>query len=216
MSSCSDVIKVLQGSSYELINRNKCIEEALSAVWANETVVAAYAYGYKNTSSSGKWSVALFTDADRMVIGSEVRKQYTGYNIFKTSECSYESRTVELKYVDINKSRVIQRKLSGMFGSKFHVVVLEGLTTEEIVVDSGTLADGLLQLVREHKEKYDNPPTNRVGQASAGQTSAGQTAASEYSAPSASTGSKISEIRKLYEEGIITREEMLDLLKSAL
>ena len=143
--------------------------------------------------------MALITSQNRLIECVEKAERYIGMNIFKSREYSYSNNVVELKYVDKEKSRVLKHKASGIFGRVYYSIELEGITRFSIYLESESDADTFFRLLCQHLDQYDK---KKEKEAAAAPAAVGTSSA------------KISEIRKLYEDGLITKEEMLDLIKS--
>ncbi len=168
-------------------NLKGCINAALSALWANEEIIDVFFY------KIDEFRYVLFvTDKGRIV--QAVEDPTSSYG-------PYVSRALEMIGADANKSRCIETSTGGWFGKTYYCIVFEGQKTPfEIHCEDKNTASAILTSVLQAAKK-------------AAAASAPKPAAS--AAPAASSmASAIAEIRKMYEDGLISKEEMLDLIKA--
>lgn len=180
---------------WRINNLQGCIGAGLSTLWANEEIQDVFFY------TMDDFRYLLFvTDKARAV-------QVT----IESSSYSPSARAYDMTGADANKSRCIEKSTEGWFGKTYYYAIFEGqekplptFVCEDKNTASAILAS-VLQAARKAAAACAPKPT-------------APTAPKTPTAPAPSTPSSLAsaivEIRKMYEDGLIDKAEMLDLIKS--
>ncbi len=205
MRTAEKVEKYLQskGRTGYKVTAVKCLTTML---WNNENIVDAavvnanYVENYDNETAP---ILVCFTDKNRMLISRETKKLNHGF-IFTTPTYYYSEEAIELKYVAAEKCRILEYVNTTLFGKPKPAVDGDLIVDDkEIIVNAQlkglkTVYKALMSSIEDSKFKEKKKD-------------GGKTLSSP---PPASPTGNVAEIRKLYEDGIITKEEMIDLIKS--
>lgn len=196
MTDLASVKQLLQNdaNTYRLHKPDNCINTALTKMWNNENVVMAMIFFSNNVNCS----LLLLTDKNRLIIGNENQTERKG-RLFDTTQFDYSSYAYDMTGVDGNKTRCIVRKESGFLGATYYDVIFEGQQQRfTLTFTQQAQANKVMQAVLDNAKRCEKPePTS-----------------APTSAPASTGNSAIAEIRKMYEDGIIDKAEMLDLIKS--
>ena len=204
MKTTDEIIKHLGYISLINCDEKKLISFGLAQLWNNEEVVNAYAYHQTDSNH-----IALVTDKARLIICNENLTPYNGMNLFKSYNKNYNVDCRDLTYIDKNKSRINSIKEGGFFGNIYYKLIFEcdfhpvtqRLDNFYITVDKKKKKKKIFNMIISASTKYGKPQTVK------------QTPQQPITQSGAQT-SNIVDIRKLYEDGLITKEEMIDLIKS--
>lgn len=174
------------------------IDQALNGIflqlWNNEEIVNVEIFNdVKDMQSlySPQSVMILLTSSNRMFICRQVTYPAIGYG------CVYS----DLNNIDVNKCRILEVENRTLFGkikpSTYGQLILNDSRTFQCILL--TVLPKLYDAIIKHINEYKVEKAIRV---------------TTVEDPNAKSSSSISEIRKLYEDGIISKEEMLDLIKS--
>ena len=179
---------------WRINNLQGCIGAGLSTLWANEEIQDVFFY------TMDDFRYLLFvTDKARAV-------QVT----IESSSYSPSARAYDMTGADANKSRCIEKSTEGWFGKTYYYAVFEvqekplTIVCEDKNTASAILAS-VLQAARKAAAACAPKPTAPT---------APKTPTAPAPSASSSLASAIVEIRKMYEDGLIDKAEMLDLIKS--
>lgn len=182
---------------WNIMQVENCINAGLTKLWNDEDIVKAMVFLKDDTSPN----ILLITNKSRMVVCNEGKEQVTGL-LFDRTRYSHTASVYDITGVDANKSRCIEVKESGFFGRTYYNVVFEGAARAiTLSCDNKDKAFAILSAVT----KYAAKPASAA---------ASSPATPPVSPASAASNSAIAEIRQMYEDGIIDKAEMLDLIKS--
>lgn len=193
-------VKTESGKGTDSVTFNKlndAINGCLIKLWNDEEIVDAKVF--KEHGSTETPNLIFLTNKRRLFISKEKLNVSSG--VFFTSTNYYNSLTVmELEYVNLNKCRILEIKNESFFGKPKPSVNGNLILDDKTVFNAVNLAvlDGVLKAIIDNIKTYAEKPAEPKP---------------KESAPSSQSGN-VAEIRKMYEDGLITREEMLDLIKS--
>lgn len=176
---------------------NDAINGCLIKLWNDEEIVDAKVFNELGNTETP--NVIFLTNKRRLFISKEKLNVSSG--VFFTSTNYYNSLTVmELEYVNLNKCRILEIKNESFFGKPKPSVNGNLILDDKTVFNAVNLAvlDGVFKAIIDNIKTYAEKPAEPKP---------------KESAPSSQSGN-VAEIRKMYEDGLITREEMLDLIKS--
>lgn len=179
---------------WKINNLQGCIGAGLSTLWANEEIQDVFFY------TMDDFRYLLFvTDKARAV---EVTIESSSY--------SPSAKAYDMTGADANKSRCIEKSTGGWFGKTYYYAVFEGQEKPLTIVceDKNTasaILTSVLQAARKAAAACAPKPTAPT---------APKTPTAPAPSASSSLASAIVEIRKMYEDGLIDKAEMLDLIKS--
>ena len=179
---------------YKITQFDTCVNNGLTFLWNDENVVYTFICSIDDDYSY----VLLITDKCRLITCSERKVKVNG-SLFDRTNISRSSGVDNLMGVDPNKTRCIERKLGGLFGKTLYDIVFEGhaQSSRMITCDDKDKAFAIKDAVLTIASKSPSS-TQKSGNAH----------------PVTTSTSAITEIRKMYEDGIIDKEEMLDLIKA--
>ena len=189
--------------------RVEVIEGGLTKLWNDEEIVEVELYTiradqYTDTAQPG---LVFLTNKCRMIICQEDFCVSSGH-IFTFTNYYSSIKIVELEYVDINKCRILEIKRESLFGKP------KPSLYGQLILDDKSAFSGVLELSVLGK-MYDSIMKNIKGFRDS-KTESEETRNESEVVVTNSSQNNIAQIRKLYEDNIITKEEMLELIKSAL
>ena len=171
-----------------------CINTALAQLWGNENVVKAMACCVDDSQCY----LLLLTDQNRIIRSYETQRERKG-RIFDSTDYEHSAYAYDMTGVDSNRSRCVERKVGGFLGTTYYDIIFEGQKTPlTLTVNQQSKMSEVLNAVLNNAKQYGK--AEGVSQAA--------------SAPVPGGNSAIAEIRKMYEDGLIDKAEMLDLIKS--
>ncbi len=207
-----DAKSIISKYFYSSRQLEKQINAGLAKLYLDEQVITALGGASVDDCSH----IYLLTDKNRLIICYCLSTKYEGLNIFKDFDYSYYGKTIDLNSLDEDRISAGYYK-KGLFG-KIYKVTLSGNNLNDKYLDK-TICTELyffkesgeeaLKKILAHKKKY-----SKTKDATAKAKNEEKPKAEEIN-KSTDDNSKIKEIRKLHEDGLISKEEMLDLLKSA-
>ena len=193
-----------QGVIFPTTKTEDCLNKGLELLYLKENVVT---YFIDDSNKSDKRKLYLLTDHNRLIICIEELTEYTGFNIFKTNNYDHYAVEFNLNALIPERTSYNVYKEKGLFGSKYAEITLyfAGVQEDYIakVVTSEQNSELAYNIILSHAEEYG----------------AKQAPEPQPQAQPASGGGKdaeIKQIREMHEAGIITKEEMMDLIKSLL
>lgn len=193
------------------------INECLIKLWNNEEIVDAIALN--ENLSLKKPNLIFLTNQCRLFICKEESSTSQGL-IFTSTNYHNKIEVIELKKVDLNKCRILEIKNESFFGKPKPSVNGDLIINDErkLTIVKLVLLDKIYEAIENNIKAYAEKPAlnaqeNNVDTANS--SSAAAKCANVGSAADSKNSGNVAEIRKLYEDGIITREEMLDLIKCA-
>ena len=178
---------------------NHILNTCLAKLDKNEDIVDVKIFNEKAAHSSADLpKLVCFTDKCRMIVSSG---NYYSCNIWVR----------DLKVIDPNKCRIQGQDNIGFFGNRMPCVygdlILDGKTCFK-TVELTLLKDVYNAVINNINEYKTKPEVKEISEVK-------ELVSSEDKEWVPSTPcDNVAEIRKLYEDGIITREEMIDLIKS--
>ena len=139
------------------------------------------------------------TDRNRLITGCEIKT--SGSGLFYGYDYNYIIHAYDLNYLDPENISYNRRyKCKGLFDTDTWAELLINMpvdgVTKDIVLMLSEFSSGSENDLREHIKKYGKKTS----------TSSGNTTI-------INNPSHIAEIRKMHEDGLITKEEMLDLIR---
>lgn len=199
MSDLESVKKSIQNDRnyYKLHEVDKLINCALAQLWGNEDVVKVL-IGCTDDSQS---FLLLLTNKNRIIRCYET-KRTVKVLFFDTIEYEHSAGAYDMAGVDSNKCRLVERKTDGFFGKTFYDVIFDEVTNNGYKIkltftfNEQSQAQSAMNAIVSNIKTY------------------GKTTDTATATSSSSAGSAVAEIRKMYEDGIIDKAEMLDLIKA--
>lgn len=176
---------------------DEAINTCLIKLWNDEEIVEAKALNETLYSTTPK--LIFLTNKRRLFIVSEGSSTTSGF-IFDHTTYGHGMNIIELDKVDPNKCRILEIQNTSFFGKPKPAVNGDLILNDKEVLKMVNLEalnevyKAILKNIKDYAEKPAEPKPKE-------------------SAPSSQSGN-VAEIRKMYEDGLITREEMLDLIKS--
>lgn len=198
-----------------------CINTGLAQLWGDEQVTEAFAsssdtvpsYLKRNAELPSYPYVLLVTDKGRYVQTFEFKTVVNGM-IFSHAEYRHESDVHDVSWAEPNKTRCVKRTTGWKGSQQYFDVVFDGILpvtvtfgTEENAVAFRT---AVLNAVKKMEEKAAKKKEAEQTAAKKKET------AEQKAAPKGGSAETVKEIRKMYEDGLIDKAEMMELLKAAL
>ena len=176
----------------------KCVEQGLDLLWMGEEIVD---YIPDESGRTGAKYIYLLTNKHRLIVCIEETEEYSGLNIFKTTQLVHAAVEFDFKEMVPEKTKCYADKEPGFFGAKYEVLELyfaEKIDdrTAKIFTKAGK-GEELYNKIMQYVEKCSAEPA-------------------QQESSSSNTDADIKQFREMFEAGIITKEEMMDLIKSAL
>ena len=180
----------------------KCLNKGLELLYLKENVIT---YFIDDSGKSDKRKLYLLTDHNRLIICIEELTDYVGLNIFKTNDYEHYAVDFNLNVLDPERTSYNVYKEKGLFGARYAEITLyfHGVQEDVIakVVTSEKNSETAYEIILSHAQQYAAPAPQAQSQ------------------PQPAAGGKeaeIKQIREMHEAGLITKEEMMDLMKSLL
>lgn len=209
-------VKTASGSGKEDVTFNKlndAINGLLVKLWNDEEITQAFVF---NENLNSKKPVLLALTGKRLLVSREESKVSDGF-ILSYTNYYYETEEIELKYVDMNKCRILEQKNESFFGKPKPSVngnlILDDKNT--LVSVNLQILDAIYKAVTKNIKALTAKSAHKTEEKDGYNPNGGSISKNAGNAGSSANSWNVAEIRKLYEDGIITREEMLDLIKSA-
>ena len=178
------------------------INAGLAQLWADEEVNKALACSVDDNQSY----ILLFTNKSRVIQCYENKSVVSGFLIDRTV---YDHPTYahDLTYMDPTKVRSVQKSGSGWFSKTYFHVEIDGIGAHPItfVMDDGPKAGEVKNAIISMAKPKAAPSTP---------SPASTATANTNTVGSSDKAAAIAEIRQMYQDGIIDKDEMLDLIKS--
>ena len=184
------------------------LNACLIKLWNDEEIVDVKIFNEKNPNDNSSVKLVsrmiCLTNKCRMIICREATG-LSDFLIFSFASYSNDTEVIELKRIDHNKCRVLEHKNTSFFGKPKPAIFGDLILDDKPVFDTVNLKvlNGVYRAILNNIKKYAQPPKPKKEEPAS---------AKEIAPPPPSNN--VAEIRKLYEDGIITKEEMLDLIKS--
>lgn len=178
------------------------INAGLSQLWADEEVNKALACSVDDSQSY----ILLFTNKSRIIQCYEEKSVVSGFLIDRTVY-KHPTYTHDLTYLDPTKVRSVQKSGSGWFSKTYFHVEIDGIGAHPItfVMDDGPKAGEVKNAIISMAKPKAAPSATYTAPSSATTTATNQ---------GTDKAAAIAEIRQMYQDGIIDKDEMLDLIKS--
>lgn len=203
-----DVESIKQAIRYQTFEFNRlddCINTGLAELWNNEEIIKVFVCRPEKKKSA---HMLFITDKGRLI---ELTESIASQGMFLT-HYSHSAQTVNINGADENKSRVIEHTEGNWRASQYYEVIFEGfaMTKFSLFCDDRNKAFEILKAVLEAAKKFTRQPAVApTPKPIPNQTQPGAKAPKKVVDASA-----IAEIRKMYENGLIEKAEMLDLIKA--
>jgi len=177
----------------------KCVEEGLALLWMGEEIVD---YIPDESGRTECKYIYLLTNKNRLIVCIEELQAYSGINIFKSTQLVHGAVEFDFREMVPEKTMCYEDKDKGFLGAKYEVLELyfkeeHGDRTAKIFTTKG-----------KGEEIYNKIMAFIEG---------GSATASKESAPAGSgKDAEIKQFREMFEAGVITKEEMMELIKQTL
>lgn len=170
----------------------ECLNAGLAKLYLKENVVDAFNYLSEY--------IYLLTDANRLIICHETEEERKGVNLFGAHDYYHNTEVYDLNSLDKDKTSFnIFKKKSGYCYSEITLSINQyGYLYRAVIYASEKDGEKILNKILKHADKYN------------------KTADKNPKDTGSNENSNIKEIRAMYEDGIITKEEMMELLKGIL
>ena len=211
MTDAKSIIKKLKEGGYtSVVHLEKAINAALAGLYLGEQVVNAFS---DELTRAEVHEVYLLTDKNRLAVCRET--MLPSEKIFKLNDYYYDAFWFFLDGLDLSTSSAAIYKEKGLFGTKFGKITLNNgaeICCPEKAVESR------LQTLSKHAKKYSETAKKETSKPKTKKTTSKPVdlVKDEMEKSASANESVIKEIRKLYEDGIITKEELMELIKEAL
>lgn len=203
-----------------MVKNAEFVNAGLLLLAVNENVVKAFCFGVLENTR-----LYLFTDMNRVIECKQEFEDNPAYNegslsamlgLSKKGKWVPKARMYDFQNADLSHTIFHEVKERGFFGSTYSEIIFEFQEnnykiTMAIRIDDSKTAAAAYREMMEHINKYSKK-TSSEGNDSVEKTAQTNKTAKENS-PSDNT---IREIRSMYESGIITKEEMMELLSEVL
>lgn len=203
MRDAKSIINYLKkkGSIIRAFQPDKMLNAGLTQMFLDEEVVEALA----DDTGRNVNTLYLLTNKNRLIITLE--DVYESKSLFKSDEYKHYGYIYDLNKTDFSKSSLNIYKENKIFGNSYDQLILRftndnGIENEVAMMAPLNKGKDLLNQIKKHFDKYSTPLSNKKKV--------------NKNEEKLSQNNLVNDIRKLYEDGIITREEMLDLLKEAI
>ena len=184
---------------------NDAANNCINSLWNDEIINYANLINENEHSGDRKIPYLIcLTNKNRLFVCKENAVNTQGF-IFTSTSYSYEVKITELEYVDANKCRILEHVNTSFFGKPLPAVYGNLILNDKTVLTRADIKvlknvyNAVIKSINGHKEQCAKKKNNSKADKELTPTPA---------------SNNVAEIRKLYEDGIITREEMLDLIKS--
>ena len=186
---------------YNFREFDNCVNAGLARLWNNEDVTHAVVFSFDGNAAS----ILLITNQNRMIVCNESKEEIKGFLIDRT-RYNHSVYVYDMTGVDANKTRCVERSSGGFFSRTYYDVVFEGQSNPPRLTITCDKKDKAFKIKDLVLSAFSRPAA----------TASATTVSSPASAapPTSSAASEIAEIRKMYEDGIIDKAEMLDLIKA--
>jgi len=154
--------------------------------------------------------IYLLTDHNRLINCIEEKTEYSGFNIFKSNDYMHYAAEFDLNCLVPEKTSYNLYKEKGLFGAKYAEITLYFREEREDslaqIITSEATAEPAYQVILAHAQEYGAKPEEEPKKSS------------KKEAASAGGGkeAEMKQIREMHEAGLITKEEMMELMKSLL
>ena len=186
--------------TYETEN---CLNKGLELLYIGENVIT---YFIDDSNRADIKKIYLLTDHNRLINCSEEKTEYTGFNIFKSNSYLHYAADFNLNALVPEKTSYNVYKEKGLFGAKYAELTLyfNGVQEDYLaqIITSEENSETAYSIILAHAQEYGSAPEEP-----------------EPAPANGGAGSKEAEmkqIREMHEAGLITKEEMMDLMKSLL
>ncbi len=191
-----------QGVTFPTSETEKCLDKGLELLYLNENVVT---YFVDNSGIEERKYINLLTDKNRLIQCIEEQEDYVGLNIFKTHSYMHYACDFNLNQLLPEKTSFNVYKQKGLFGAKYGEITLTFLEGDEEVLGRIRMKESdcetAYSVILEHAKEYGAKPEKSESKSENVEKPAGKEA-------------EIKEIRAMHDAGLITKEEMMELLKA--
>ena len=186
------------------------IESMLSLLYGNESVI-----DYIPCPRILPTSLFLITDSGKLLC-TEVTTTVTEKALWDKTDYFYAPKVFTLTSLCEEKTIVETRKEPGIFGStKDNVIMFFDEGSIALSLKKGTGNEVYKAILAAKKKTMPKPPKAKPSTSKTASKSSDKPSPEKVEKPS-SESDAIKEIRKMYEDGIIEKAEMMELLKAHL
>ena len=178
----------------------KCVTEGLALLWMGEEIVD---YIPDESGRTECKYIYLLTNKNRLIVCIEELQAYSGINIFKSTQLVHGAVEFDFREMVPEKTMCYEDKDKGFLGAKYEVLELyfeekEDDRTAKIFTTKGK-GEEIYNKIMQHIDSCGNP-----------------NGAKEVSNASSGKDAEIKQFREMFEAGVISKEEMMELIKQTL
>ena len=205
MNDVASIKKSLQFDKHlwKLHNVEDCINSCLAQLWGGEGVTNAFVCPVDDSQCY----ILVLTNKCRIIKTSESKYEVKGFLIDRTNY-DYNAVALDVTGIDPNKVRCVEQSSGGWLSKSSYHVIIDGIGTYPIDLNMDdkkkafAVRDAIVEMANNASKTISNAAHSSESNAAIKNGATSDKAAS------------IKEFRDMFEQGIITKEEMLELIKS--